>query len=134
MVNSDFCFWVNPSSSRNCCVVSGKLLNLSKPQISDWWNWDKKSKAVMCEIHLGQCLALRECQLLWQTVLGHQVRCVITVLSTFITSASADEPFGVLSAHWEMERSDRTSQKVEPRDRNGLLPFGAIISLAELGC
>lgn len=42
-----------------------------------------------------------------------------------------DNTLGVFPAHWQMERSDRTCQKVEPEME---IASWAIIKLADLGC
>lgn len=87
-------------------------------------------------IHLGQCPAHSKHsenasyyeRLMWHLGISqHQGRSTIVVLSDCITSASADEHFEVFSALWQMERSDRTCQKVEPRDGNGPLAFSLLI-------
>lgn len=93
----------------------------------------------MWEIHLGPCPAHSKCPdiatyceiFMWSLETPqHQVGATIEALSTCITQYQLVSTLGWF-LHWEMDRSDRTCQKVEPGDGNGSLVFSAI-NLVEL--
>lgn len=57
----------------------------------------------------------------------HRMSSTVVVLCACITSVSLDEHVEVVFfAHWKIERSDRTCQKVKPRHVNGPLTFSLL--------